>query len=758
MSKPSRFTLVKVTAGYILLLSIIIFSLFFINREIQNLSVLDTEQILKTDSLMFLLREKDENTINMLRELNEANERLLSVKDLEEIIARQDTVITQQRVQHKVVTSRDSIVTPVKKKGFFRRLGEVFVPKKDTAKVVSTTMEFTTDTLLNEYNPADSLQEQILQVSKQKKNTHRSTIRRNNARMKEMNELLTARIDSLIQDYQEEILIQATQEAENQQEIRRRSTETIVWIAMGAILLSAVFLIIILRDITRSDRYRRQLEIANKRAEELLQARENLMLTISHDFKAPLSSIIGYIDLLSEPDADTDSRKEYLVNMKSSSDHLLKLVTDLLDFHRLDLNKAEVNRVTFNPAQLFDEIKISFEPLIQNKGLAFNYDIAPILDGAYISDPHRIRQIVNNLLSNAIKFTPDGSITLSVKYDSSRLIISITDTGKGMAAADKERIFQEFTRLSGAQGQEGFGLGLSIVKKLIHLLEGTIEVDSTQGEGSTFTARLPLFPVIGGGKITEKPENKDEKIVEAPPLHVLLIDDDKIQLNLTSAMLARAGITTVCCEQLDQLIEHLRNQTFDVLLTDVQMPAMSGFDLLKLLRASNIPQAQAIPVIAVTARSEINGEQYKQHGFAGYLNKPFTATELLNILSGYEPEVKEDSAPLPETDKIDFSGLTQFAVGDVEKEREILENFMEQTNNNLKTLREALQNEDVNTIAFISHKFIPLLKLIGAKNTVNTLQKLEIATGKEFNADIRIYTQKAIDDIQALYNKLPMHK
>ncbi len=740
MSKPSRFTLIKVTAGYILLLSVIFFALMFIHREIQNLSVLDTEQLLKSDSLMVLLRQKDENTIHMLRELNEANERLLSVEDLEEIIARQDTVITQQRVQHRVVTSRDSIVTPVKKKGFFKRLGEVFVPKKDTAKVVSTTMEFTTDTLLNEYNPGDSLQQQIIQVTKQKKDTHRTALRRNNARMKEMNELLTARIDSLIQDYQEEIISQATQEAENQQEIRRRSTQTIAWIAMGAILLCAVFLVIILRDITRSDRYRRELEVANKRAEELLQARENLMLTISHDFKAPLGSIIGYIDLLSEPDADDNSRKEYLANMKSSSDHLLKLVTDLLDFHRLDLNKAEVNRITFNPAQLFDEVRISFEPLIQNKGLAFQYNIASVLDNTYISDPHRIRQIVNNLLSNAVKFTPTGSITLSVKYDSSHLVISIADTGKGMEPADKERIFQEFTRLSGAQGQEGFGLGLSIVKKLIHLLEGSIEVDSTQGKGSTFTVKLPLYPVessLSGG--TTKQTN-----------HVLLIDDDKIQLNLTSAMLSRAGITTVCCEQLDQLIEHLRNETFDVLLTDVQMPAMSGFDLLKLLRASNIPQAQTIPVIAVTARSEINGEQYKQHGFAGYLNKPFNATELLNTLSGYKPYIQSDSASLSVTDKLDFSGLTQFAAGDVEKEREILDNFMVQTGNNLNTLKEALENKDVDTIAFISHKLIPLLKLIGANETVVILQRLEVATGKEFNPDIKMDTQQGIEKMQEI--------
>ena len=218
------------------------------------------------------------------------------------------------------------------------------------------------------------------------------------------------------------------------------------------------------------------------------------MLAITHDFKAPLGSIMGYTELLSRLTED-ERQRFYLDNMKSSSEHLLKLVSDLLDFHRLDLNKAEVNRVTFNPSQLFEEIHVSFEPLTAAKGLTLQCHVAQELNGRYISDPLRLRQIVNNLLSNAVKFTPKGEIALTAKYDSSKLTIAISDTGKGMATEDRERIFQEFTRLSGAQGEEGFGLGLSIVKKLVVLLEGTIDVQSKLGEGSCFTVILPLYPV-----------------------------------------------------------------------------------------------------------------------------------------------------------------------------------------------------------------------------------------------------------------------
>ncbi len=183
-----------------------------------------------------------------------------------------------------------------------------------------------------------------------------------------------------------------------------RSARTISGIAIGAVFLSAFFLILIIRDISRSNRYRRQLEEANKRAEDLLVAREKLMLAITHDFKAPLGSIMGYTELLSRLTRD-ERQRFYLENMKSSSEHLLKLVSDLLDFHRLDLNKAEVNRVTFNPSQLFDEIYISFEPLTAAKGLTLQSNVASDLNGRFISDPLRLRQIVNNLLSNAVKFT-----------------------------------------------------------------------------------------------------------------------------------------------------------------------------------------------------------------------------------------------------------------------------------------------------------------------------------------------------------------
>ena len=740
-----RFTKLKITAGYTLLLAILLFSLVFVHREMETLSAADDQQNLRTDSLLALLHEKDQNTIQMLRVLSEANDSLLSASEIEEIISEQDSIIVQQRVQHRVITKRDSLITTPKKKSFFKRLSEVFVPsKQDSAVLVNTSLEIATDTILEPTSSKDSLQQKIRMATEEKRLQRRKTIRRTSTKYQRMNTQLTARMDTLIKQYEEEMTLRARQDAELQQEVRMRSARIIAGIAIGAVLLSAFFLILIMRDISRSNRYRRELEIANRRAEDLLVAREKLMLAITHDFKAPLGSIMGYTELLSRLTED-ERQRFYLDNMKSSSEHLLKLVSDLLDFHRLDLNKAEVNRVTFNPSQLFDEIYVSFEPLTAAKGLTLQCHVASELNGKYISDPLRLRQIVNNLVSNAVKFTQKGEITLTATYDSSKLTIAIADTGKGMATEDRERIFQEFTRLSGAQGEEGFGLGLSIVKKLVTLLEGKISVESTLGEGSCFTVVLPLYP-IGESIMESKPSSEsetmdmDEGTIVVPSMkviRVLLIDDDKIQLSLTAAMLKQHGIDAVCCEQLEELIEQLRTSVFDVLLTDIQMPAINGFDLVKLLRASNIPQAKTIPVIAVTARSEMDKAVLHEHGFAGCLHKPFTVKELL--LTVNEGQLSADEAHITEdmgNTGINFSALTVYSEDDSEAAYSIIQTFIEETKKNIERMQQALADKETDGIAAMAHKLLPLLTLIGASEAITPLKYLESCRGESFTSEI----------------------
>lgn len=761
----------KIILGYGALLAFLFYSLFFVRREMDRLLQSGTADVQWTDSLFSLLREKDKNTLNLLRTLSTANDSMLSTYDIKRVIATQDTVIPQRRIQRRVITHRDTIVTPKKKKGFFRRLKEAFVPpKKDSSVNVKNTLEFVVDTIIETYNPVDSLQRRLQEMSEARKEENRQAERRKRS-LQRRNSQLTARIDSMLHNYETITMERALQESERRQTAIHRSATTVGSIAVGAVVLAALFLFIIIRDVTRSNRYRRQLEEARRKAEDLLATREKLMLAITHDFKAPLGSIMGYADLLSHLTVDKQ-QQFYLDNMKVSSEHLLKLVTDLLDFHRLDLHKVEINRVSFTPAQMFEDIRVSFEPLTAAKGLTLHCDIAPELNDTYQSDPLRLKQIVNNLLSNAVKFTSHGSITLSARCEQvlggeragNRLILSVADTGQGMKPSDRQRIFREFTRLPGAQGEEGFGLGLSIVQMLVQLLRGTITVDSELGKGSTFTVDLPLHRIDTAVGNDRKKVATSEATPSAPrpadhlqPRRLLLIDDDRIQLTLTAAMLQQNGFEAVTCLQTDELLDALRTGHFLALLTDVQMPAINGFDLLKLLRASNVGQSRTLPIIAVTARSDMERDDFVAHSFAGCLHKPFNMQELLQELERVfnqkdgqpttsvktespakaseanenSPSETANSSSAPETtqqaDAINLSALTAFSGDDEEAARDILNSFMEETDKNIERLKQAIDQSDTEVISAVAHKMLPLFTLIGANSLTVLLRTLEAA-------------------------------
>lgn len=771
----------KVAAGYTVLLAVLIGSLYYVQREVEVLARTEEQDTQWMDSLATLLREKDENTVRMLHTLTDTSDSLIATSLIDSLVTARDTVLVRRpRVQRRVVRHFDTIVTPHERKGFFRRLRDAFAPpKQDSVLHVNTRMEYSEDTLLESYNPVDTLQARLRTILERERRMN-TLVRQRRTRLQRVNTRLSARIDTLLRHYQDSLLSAARVDAQRRQSLRRHSAETIGGIAMGAVLVAALFSVLIGRDITRSNRYRRQLEEARRQAEELLSARERMMLAITHDFKAPLGSIMGYTELLER--LTTDARQRfYLDNMQSSASHLLKLITDLLDFHRLDLHKADINRVPFYPARLLDEVRVSFEPLIAAKGLRLHCEVAAVLQSAFINDPLRLRQIVGNLLSNAVKFTDRGDITLQADYQENRLVISVSDTGRGMASADRDRIFQAFTRLPGAQGQEGFGLGLSIVRMLVQLLGGEIDVQSTLGEGSTFTVRLPLESAraavvpsadADGGVVTSGADVADcstAEPVQVPAVmssategtlvthhRVLLIDDDRIQLMLTVSMLSRGGIEAVACQQVDELLDALRTQAFDVLLTDVQMPAINGFELVQLLRASNIPQACTLPIVAVTARSDVETDELTAHGFAGCLHKPFSLADLLAELHRIIPasvsavsngvemagEVEQaDGQPVPIPDgdasiRADFSALTAFSADDPDTSRAILQSFISETRLNMARLDRAAVREKMDELSAVAHKMLPLFTLLGTTRLVDLLRRLEKARGEDYYEEL----------------------
>lgn len=703
----------------------------------------DSLQICRLDTVSNLLIEKEQNMRNLLKVIQDADTDKLYKQNMEKVIEEQDSLLNQQRVQRKVIIHQNSYTVKKKPRGFFKRLADVFSGgKPDSTTVTNTRQELLTDTLLQAYNPADTIVT-ILRDIQAKVSDSQSQIdellRYRIYKLQHNGRALSNKVNLILSTFEQEEQLYTQQKLEQEKQIRRNSARTIASIAIAAVILVILFLFLIGRDITRSNHYRMELERAKKRAEDLLVAREKMMLTITHDIKAPIGSILGYIDLLSR--LLTDNRQRfYLDNMQSSASHLLNLVKSLLDFHRLDSHKMEISYVPFNPQQLFDTIHISFEPLAAKKQLALYYESDEGLNCLYMGDPFRIRQIAENLLSNALKFTKQGSITLHTELKNNRLCFSVADTGSGISLEEQKKLFQEFTRLHNAQGEEGFGLGLAITKKLVKLLDGEIRLESEPGKGSSFKVSIPL-PVAKENQVTHSKQTPSESAIQwNRTINILLIDDDRIQLNLTADMLDRPDFNVTCCEQPEALFKLLKNHSYDILFTDIQMPAMNGFDLLEAIRSLAVPQARMIPVIALTARSDMNERQFIEKGFAGCLHKPFTLNEIiLEINRILSADIHLETGKAPDerkNDTLDFKALTAFSEDDPDAAREIIHTFITETEKNREHLLLHLQSGEIKEIKAIAHKLLPLFTLLGATKCLESLKWLEQSVLEEVTDEV----------------------
>lgn len=818
MSSPNHFTKLKVAFGYLLLTVLLFVSIGYIYREMQSLTgrsddeailsqrrhvtnqiisqlyqaevigqslstgqlgqyqryksameqanqavdslrtlLTDSMQLARLDTVEMLFLEKGRNMRNLLRAIQDGGTDKIYKEHIDELIAEQDSLLSLPHVRRKVITHTNSYVIRKKPKSFFKRLGEVFAPGKgDSTQVSNIVQEEYTDTLTEAYSPADTVATLLKDIQNRVTYTHQErmeTVNRRTQSLRLSGLKLSQKVNQLLSTIEEEEQVLAQNKHIQEENIRQSSIRTVAGIAITAVVLAALFLILIWRDITRSTHYRRELEKAKRRAEDLLVAREKLMLTITHDIKAPVGSILGYTDLL-ERITTEERQRFYLDNMQSSANHLLSLVNSLLDYHRLDAHKMDINHVAFNPHQLFDTIYISFKPIATAKQLELNYECGKPLDRVFLGDPFRIRQIAENLLSNALKFTAQGNITLFAALENGQLHFSVSDTGCGISPEEQKRIFQEFTRLHNAQGQEGFGLGLAITRKLVSLLEGDIQIESEQGKGSSFHVYLPLpeapasttvsdtspaVPPISGSTDTLSKTT----VTATTPLQLILIDDDRIQLQLTAAMLERPGIKVTCCEHPEELFKKLEEKQYDALLTDIQMPAMNGFDLLKAIRALEAPQARTLPVIAITARSDMDETHFRSQGFSGCLHKPFTVNELLTAISQATskeipteaqeriPETTPVSSAAPVAGKstLNFAALTAFSEDDPQAAAQIIRTFVSETKKHQEQMEQALARKDMASITAIAHKLLPLFTMLGAARCIPLLTWLEERRG-----------------------------
>ena len=713
-----------------------------LNKARHNLDSLrtyitDSVQLHKIDTIELLLERKRWNARRLLDTWKEANTDSLYIVNFERIMAIPDTVINELQVQERIEVKQDTVVVPRRKRGFFRRLAEAFAPaKEDTSIVVNSTFQVIKDTLVNAYNPTDTIVSVLRSIQDsvtwQRKRLMELLVERA-ANLRYSNSIITQEINQMLRDIEEEEVNASLARLYKKQTLVHAASRKIGLIAVSSILVALLFLALISHDISRSMFYRKQLEKAKLVAENLLRSREKLILTISHDIRAPLSSIMGYIELLQRRHPDA-RQQYYLENMRSSSDHVLSLVNDLLDYQRLESGQIELHRLPFRVPALFQEIGMSFRPLAEAKNLQLEWVLQPEeMEQVYLGDTIRLRQVVSNLLSNAIKFTDEGKVSLivsieQVEFYQYALVILVRDTGPGIPYEERERIFGEFARLYGTEQVEGFGLGLSITRKLVQLMHGTLTLESEEGEGSRFKVCVPL-PLAGNQFMAVDMPTKEADPEEALPtldpslagqqVTCLLVDDDPLQLALTEELLKQSQVEVVCCTNPRKVCEWLRSRSFAVVITDIQMPQMDGYQLLRMIRESGMEGADRLPVVALSANVGKEQEHYREAGFTAFLNKPFTAAQLISLLNELLKVRLEPCVGF------DFSSLTAFAGEDSEASMGILRTFIEETQKSIEGLMVARAATDRVEAGRIAHKLIPLFAMLGANSLVQHLRLLE---------------------------------
>lgn len=704
----------------------------------------------RLDTLVILLKAKRQNTMLVMAELGKDNRDIFYSNKMKALHSGRDSVVIHPRTaeQHD---QRETVYEIVKtKKGFFRRLGDAFRRQHtDTVGMTRVQKRATADTVNHRVDIADSVANALAEIQqKQQRESGRQKerIAGRNSELQRVSILLAWRTGQLLEDIQNDEHTALRRVVDKAMNSRRTMIMRIAGLGLLAILSAAILVVYILRDIRRERRDHQRIIEAKAETERIMQQRERLLLTITHDIKAPAASIAGFIDLLAEY-VDRPKAIGYLKSIGGSAQHLLQLVSALLDYHQLESGKVEIHEESFSPATLIRECVGGMQPQALEKGLLLESNINVADNMVCRSDAFRIKQIVNNLVGNAIKYTDEGKVTVSTAYMSGRLTIGVADTGCGMTPEEQQRVFNAFTRLPGAQRKEGVGLGLSIAREIVERLGGSINLVSRKGEGSKFTVVIPMEMANGnddkaettidieidetaeaGAGISQSNENRNSG---DKSLRILIVDDDKLQQQLLLEMFARVeGIllditsTTHACEAI-QLAHDIKP---DIVFTDIEMPEMNGNEIMKRIRENGM----AMKFVAITAHEPSIMPKLRNEGFDACLFKPFSVQTLAATIcqiTGHMVRVKEKQQDST-ADSL-RSALLPFTDGDAEAERQIIADICRSIDEYLELLGDA-DNSD--SIAKAAHKTMPLLEMIkpGSNSWLTPITPEHIAeTGDE---------------------------
>ena len=725
----------KVALGYciIAIIMILAISLVYSNtKSIIAINEASREYIKKKDAadstMTSLLKEEQKN----LKQLSDAMAGKSTSNYLQDKVKSlntgKDSIVVHSKAPQTHEAKKTTVEVMKTRRGFFRRLADAF--KKEHAETLSIKQDSNRaiiDSITTPVNVAENVANILDQIDKKEKvatQDHKESINKEMEDLKIVSTKLALRSAKQLSDVHQRER-DSMQKAINKAMAARRQ---LLW-QIGLLTLITLFAIIVMiwfiwRDARKERIYRENLEAANEEIQRIMNQRERLLLTITHDIKAPAASISGFIDLMKEYVTEAQGM-ECLQNIKNSAAHLSRLVASLLDYHQLENGLMKVQPVSFSPAQLVKESVEGMRLRAKEKGLSISYEMTMGMKKEanqenetdkelFLADAFRIRQILDNLVSNAIKYTDHGGVNIKARVSKIMgkltLTLSVQDTGKGMTDEEKQKVFQAFTRLKSAQGIEGTGLGLSITQELVSLLGGEILLRSTLGKGSSFIVTLPIEPAPkddsqGDIKQTsdhqeaKDSDNKKKAQQEFANHKVLILDDDKLQLQLLQEMLRRiAGDSwqVFACNHVIDALTILHNEQPALMLMDIEMPEMNGTEMITHINHTNMT------VIAMTAHDTSIREQLIKAGFDDCLFKPFSMEKLSAILG-------IDSEP-----QSHFDALLAFAEGDEEAAKEILNTVKQELAEHLKNLKEAMEEDSlsIDKIGKAAHKLLPIASMM----------------------------------------------
>ena len=747
----------KVALGYIIVAIVLILAIGLVYRNTTTVLAINQatrdyiEKRQAADSTMSnLLKEEQTNLQQLTRAMQGKSSHNYLHEKMNSLNSGEDSVVVHSKAPKTHVAKNTTVEVMKTRKGFFRRLADAF--KKEHAETLSVKQDSNRaviDSVTTPVNVAENVATILDQIDKKEKvatQDHKQIINKEMEELKMVSAKLALRSAKHLSDVHQ-------RENDNMQEAIKKAMEArkhLLWqmelLAIVAFFAIGIMIWFIWRDARKERIYRENLEAANEEIQRIMNQRERLLLTITHDIKAPAASISGFIDLMKDYVSNPQGL-ECLQNIKNSAAHLSHLVASLLDYHQLENGLMKVQPTSFSPAQLVAESVEGMKLRAEEKGLEISFECKMKGMEFFRADAFRIRQILDNLVSNAIKYTDRGSVTIQAQVSEilgkPTLTLSVKDTGKGMTDEEKQKVFQAFTRLKSAQGIEGTGLGLSITQELVSLLGGEIILHSTLGKGSTFIVTIPIEPApkeesqemapsevehdpsldsaqdkegqnSGSHQITDikkKPEFANHKI--------LILDDDKLQLQLLQEMLRRiVGDTwqVFACNHVMDALTTLHNEQPALMLMDIEMPEMNGMDMIAHINHTNMM------VVAMTAHDTSILGQLLKAGFDDCLFKPFSMEKLSDILgiesqplpdaqseTPFQPDLSSQQKSNPQLDS-----LLAFAGGDEEAAKEILDTVKQELAAHLTNLKEAVEEESLSTdrIGKAAHKLLPIATMM----------------------------------------------